>query len=291
MTVALATCADLPAGDEDADLLVKALADRGIEATWQVWTDPSVDWGTFDLVVVRSVWDYPQAREEFLGWASTVPRLYNPAVVLAWNSDKTYLRELAQRGVATVPTQWVEPGEVAELPNHEFVLKPSVGAGSKGVGRFNPAAPGVAVAAAAHTRALHDAGRVVLLQPYLGDVDHAGETSLIYFNGRFSHSIKKGAMLPPGGVNDLDLSESLYVEEQIAACTAAADERALGDTVLAALDGLGDTGDLLYCRVDLLPTPDGPLVIELELTEPSLFLGHDAQSAGRLAAAIDERLS
>ena len=289
MTVVLTTCAELPDGDEDGAALVASLAARGVRARWQIWNDPAASW-TDDLVVVRSTWDYTRDRDAFVAWADSVPRLANPADVIAWNSDKTYLQDLADAGVPVVPTTFVAPGETAPLPvSGEFVVKPSVGAGSMGAGRF---AEDAGEAAQAHVATLHDAGRIVLVQPYVTDVDTAGETALIYVDGRFSHAIRKGAMLPPQVTNPLnDVSaDTLYVFEQVQAREASAAELAMGEQVIQVLrERLGR--DLLYARVDLLPTPAGPVLIELELTEPSLFLGYDDAAADRFADAITARVS
>lgn len=286
-SVILATCADLPAGDEDGAELVAALAERGVAARWGVWNDPAEDFSGA-LTVVRSTWDYTADRDAFVAWARCVPRLANPAAVIAWNSDKTYLRELAAAGVPVVPTTWASPGEAVALPTvGEFVIKPSVGAGSKGAGRFSADASGAALA---HASRLHDAGRVVLVQPYLAEVDTAGEAALVYLDGVFSHAVTKAAMLPEAAVNSLDpgFSASLYVEERIAPRRPSDAELAAGDAVIAALrERLG--ADLLYARVDLLPTADGPRLLELELAEPSLFLGYAPGAAARFAAAIAAR--
>lgn len=280
--VLLATCADLPEGDEDADLLVSALAAHGIDAQWRVWSAPG-PWHA-DLVVIRSTWDYTLDRAGYLDWAASVPRLRNRADVVAWNSDKVYLRELAAAGVPIVPTEFAAPGaEITFGAHREFVVKPSVGAGSKGAGRFTVASH---EGARQHVAALHDAGRTVLVQPYLGDVDTVGETALIYVDGEFSHAVTKGAMLPAGAINALDpgFSHSLFVEERITAATAGAAELAIGTRVL---DWVRQRfGTPLYTRVDLLPGPNGPVLVELELTEPSLFLGYAAGAADRFAAAI-----
>ena len=284
MTVVIATCAELPAGDEDGDALVAALADRGVAARWQVWNDPAASWAD-DLVVVRSTWDYTSDRDGFVAWARSMPRLANPAEVIAWNSDKTYLRDLADAGVPVVSTTFFAPGETARLPlAGEFVVKPSVGAGSMGAGRF---AADAADAARAHVTSLHDAGRTVLVQPYVTDVDTVGETALVYLDGVFSHAIGKGAMLPAGMVHPAD-GYQLYVEERIEAREASTAELAVGDQVMRLLRARFGA-DLLYARVDLLPAPAGPLLIELELTEPSLFLSYDAKAADRLAEAIAVR--
>ena len=282
MRVLLATCADLPAGDEDGEALVTSLRAHGVDAQWRVWS-AARDWDA-DLVVIRSTWDYTLDRDAFLGWAGSVPRLRNPADVVAWNSDKVYLRELAAAGIPIVPTAFAAPGERISFGDHpEFVVKPSVGAGSKGAGRFAEAAH---EDAQRHAAALHEAGRTVLVQPYLRGVDASGETALIYIDGEFSHAVTKGAMLPAGTVNALDpgFSHSLYVEERITAATAGAAELAVGAQVL---DWVRQRfGAQLYTRVDLLPGPDGPVVVELELAEPSLFLLYAPGAVDHFAAAI-----
>lgn len=283
--VLIATCADLPRGDDDREVLAAALAARGLDAQWAVWDDPSVNWAQA-LVVIRSTWDYTPRRAEFLNWARSVPRLLNPVEVLEWNSDKVYLRELTDAGVPVVPTLWAAVGEPVRLPDAaEFVLKPSVGAGSRGAGRFEAAQRGEALT---HAQRLHDAGRTVMAQPYLSAVDSAGETALVYLDGVFSHAVRKAAMLPGGTVHGLH-SYSLYVEETISARVPDVAELAVGEAAMALLR-TRFAGDLLYARVDLLPTSDGPVIVELEVTEPSLFLVDGDGAADRLAAAIAGRL-
>ncbi|MGH8860419.1 MAG: ATP-grasp domain-containing protein [Jatrophihabitantaceae bacterium] len=281
-----ATCSAFPDGADDDRLLVDALAASNVAAAFAVWNDPSVDW-THATTVLRSTWDYTLRRSAFLDWAHALPALHNPAALVAWNSDKVYLHELADAGVAVTPTTVVPPGSEPTFPSDtEFVVKPSVGAGSRGAGRFSPPA---ANAAAVHVRSLHDAGRTVLIQPYLAGVDDAGETALIYADGDFSHAIRKGPMLTGGVAHDIAETSGLYVEENIASRDPSPDELSLGAQALAFLRSrFGSTP--LYARVDLLPTPSGPVVIELELTEPSLFLDQADGAVERMAAAIAARL-
>ncbi|WP_375475988.1 RimK family alpha-L-glutamate ligase [uncultured Jatrophihabitans sp.] len=289
--VLLATCADLPHGDEDAELLTAALRRAGVDPHWAAWTDPAVDWSA-GLTVLRSTWDYTAKRERFLDWVRALPQVANPADVVVWNTDKVYLRDLAAAGVPIVETAFAAPGEPVAFPvDGEVVVKPSVGAGSRGAGRFTADRRS---AAAEHAAALHAAGRTVLVQPYLADVDDAGETALIHVDGRFTHAIRKGPMLPAGVAHPVQGHE-LYVEERIDARAPAPAEL---EVAAAALAHVRDRFDAvpLYARVDLLPSPAGPVVIELELVEPSLFLsyaadgGPDALSpADLLAAAIAAR--
>jgi glutathione synthase/RimK-type ligase-like ATP-grasp enzyme len=256
----------------------------GVTASWHVWDDPQVGWDRFDLTVVRCTWDYTIDRSAFVAWAAGVDRLANPPDVLAWNTDKTYLRDLSRAELPVVPTSWSDPGEPVELPAGDFVVKPSIGAGSNGVGRFGQDARD---AAHAHATALHEAGRTVMVQPYVDGVDTAGETALIYFDGAFSHAVRKAPMLAQSTVNDL--SSELFQPERITPTAPDPAELAVGEQMLAYVRKRFGA-DLLYTRVDVLPSPEGPVVIELELTEPSLFLLYDDTAAERLAAAVSRRL-
>lgn len=283
--VALATAAALPKLDEDGPLLLTALAERGLEGEPAVWDDPTVDWAGFSLVVVRSTWDYARRRTEFLEWARMVDgitRLANPLAVLEWNTDKRYLRELASTGLPIVPTTWIEPGDPGDLPTSgEYVVKPAVSAGARDTNRYRP---GEDAAASAHIERLHRQGRTVMVQPYLSAVDTRGETALLHLGGRYSHAVRKGPMLTPGDA----AVEGLYREEDISPRIATGAERSVAEDVLAAVPG---SPDLLYARVDLVPGHDGePVLIELELTEPSLFLGHAEAAAAQFADAIAARI-
>jgi hypothetical protein len=288
--VALVTCAELPELDTDERLVLAPLAARGVAADPVVWDAPGIDWSGYDLVVLRSPWDYVPRRDEFVAWASDVPTLLNPADIVRWNTDKRYLADLAAAGVPVVPTTWVAPGyRWSPPPAGEYVVKPAVSAGSKDTGRYDLANDEHRRLAVAHVERLQAANRVVMVQPYLAAVDTVGETALIYLAGSdglvYSHAIRKGPMLtgPDLGV------DGLYKEEKIEARTPTAAEMATAERVLAAVPG--GAGRLLYARVDLIPGPDGtPLLVELELTEPSLFLGYADGAADRLADAIVSRL-
>ncbi|WP_173038222.1 ATP-grasp domain-containing protein [Phytohabitans flavus] len=289
--VALVTCDQIPELDTDDKLVVPALRERGIEAVPVVWDAPTVDWDSFALAVIRSPWDYVARREEFIAWAANVPRLANPADVVAWNTDKRYLRELAAAGVPVVPTIWVEPGEVWEPPpGGEFVVKQAVGAGSLDTGRYDLDRAEHRELAVAHVARLGLAGRLVMVQPYLAAIDTYGETALLFFPAEgdlaFSHAIRKGAML----TGPDEAVEGLYKEETIRPRTPLDAEIEIARKALAAVPGGADR--LLYARVDLIPGPDDlPVLVELELTEPSLFLGTAGGAPERFAEAIVKRLS
>lgn len=288
--IALVTAAAARDLDEDLLPLDASIRAAGIAPSIVNWDDETVDWFAFDLAVLRSTWDYSQRLPEFLRWVdriSPLTTLVNPREVVRWNTDKHYLAHLAKAGVPVVPSTFVEPGEDASraldafLANasDEFVVKPSIGAGSRDAQRYGRDERDAALA---HAKRLLDANRSVLLQPYLGRVDAHGETALIFFAGTFSHAIRKGPLLKRGE----GPTRALFATEHIMPRTASAEEIAVAERTLAAMP----FGELLYARVDLIHDDDGaPRVLELELTEPSLFFEHAPGSADRFACAIIER--
>lgn len=281
--VALATCAFLPDLDDDERLLIPALAAYGLIAEPRIWDDPTIDWNDFGVVVVRSTWDYSDRRDAFLEWCARPRRLLNPMPVIEWNTDKRYLRELAGAGIPIVPTTWVGPGaEPFDVPDAEVVVKPSVSAGARNTSRYRS---GDDELVRAHVERLRAEGRTVLLQPYVASVDAAGETGLIYIDGVLSHTIRKGPVLHARGV----ATDSLWAPEDISLRPPDPAERELAETTLDSLRWPRDT--LLYARVDLVRGDDGrPMLLELELAEPSLFLGFGDGAAERLAMGIARRL-
>lgn len=272
-SVLLATCAEVPDGDDDDRLGADALRGAGLDVGFAVWDDPAVDWAAPDLVVVRSTWDYARRHADFLRWARAVPRLANSADVLAWNTDKRYLAGLAGAGLPVVPTSWYEPGDPVPPPAGPVVVKPTVSAGSRDTRRHDDP-----VAAQAHAGDLLAAGRPVMLQPYLDAVDTAGETGLVYLAGTYSHAFGKAALLGA----DSAATDALFAPEEITEREPGDAELRVGEQALDAVaaQGVSVRSDLLYARVDLVPDTDGaPLLLELELTEPSLFLSTGGEAA------------
>ena len=289
--VALVTAAAARNLDEDLVPLDVALRETGVDASIVDWDDASIDWSLFDLTVLRSTWDYSTRLSEFLAWIDRIApatTLLNPQDVVRWNTDKHYLAQLANAGVPTVPSTFVEPGDDVRSSldaflarsGDEFVVKPSVGAGSRDAQRY---ASSESDAALAHAKRLLDADRSVLLQPYLGRVDAYGETALMFFEGRFSHAIRKGPLLRRGE----GPTRALFAAEHITPREASADEIAVAERTLAAIPF---AKPLLYARVDLIHDDAGaPCVLELELAEPSLFFAQAPGSAERFAQAIATR--
>lgn len=295
--LALATAVAHAGRDDELALLLDACNAAGIATVARAWDDPTVSWGRFDAVMIRSTWDYTQRLPQFLAWCERVSkqaRLINPLPVIRWNTDKHYLRELAADGIPVVATHYVEPADEplpalqAFLAAHpdasEFVLKPAVGAGSHDAQRY---ARTMEFAAANRLARLLDAGRSAMLQPYLASVDHDGETGLIHFAGQLSHAIRKGPQL-----DGADGRRTGSSRNGVTLREPGDDERAVASQVLAAASQqLGLAAPLLYARVDLLRGADSsPRLLELELCEPSLFLPLAPGSAERLAALVLQSL-
>ena len=290
--VALVTCRAARGLDEDMPPLLTALEAAGARAAIVDWDDDGVDWARFDLALLRSAWDYTERLPQFLTWVertAAVTLLLNPPPVVRWNSDKHYLRALDGAGVPVVPTMFLEAG-VEPLPvleqflAHdrcaEVVVKPAVGAGSRDARRHARADIDEILA---HLRPLLAAGRSMMLQPYLESVDREGETALIYIEGAFSHAIRKGPLLPAGAPS----TAGLFAPEEITRRAPGADELAVAGLAVAQVP----FERLLYARVDLIrDAAGGPRVLELEITEPSLFFAY-ADAAPRFVAAALGRLA
>ncbi|HEV2751155.1 MAG TPA: hypothetical protein VGV12_11590 [Gemmatimonadales bacterium] len=287
--IALATYKQLPNLNDDDRLLVAALSKLGISAVPAVWDSADVCWDDYQAVVVRSCWDYHRLLPEFLAWIARLERdslaLWNPPALLRWNSHKSYLRDLAARGVPIVPTRWLERGhsfELSELLQQEAwpeaVVKPAVSASA-----FGAWSTTLAGAAASQPRleALLEAGDV-LVQPFMPEVRDAGEWSLMFFAGRFSHAVLKR---PAAGDYRVQWEFGGSAETRTATRELIED----AERVLAAVPR--GEGEPLYARVDGVAR-DGRLVLmELELIEPHLFLAWDTGAPGRLAAGLHHALA
>jgi glutathione synthase/RimK-type ligase-like ATP-grasp enzyme len=261
----------------DGPLLIRAFADLDIDATIVPWGS-GPDWSSFDAVLVRHTWDYIFDRHRFLEWAAgvdAVTRIANSADVLRWNTDKRYLRDLEAAGVDTVPTVWIEPGQrVPSVEWRDFVVKPSVSAGARLSARYQGDAD-----IAEHVRRIHDDGMTAMVQPYLSSVEDHGETGTYVFGGRVSHAISKGPVLRRGH----PVSDELDAASRQSVAPAPIDP----ELAAFALQVLAAAPPVLYARVDTAPGGDGhPMLLELEVTEPYLFLEHAPRGAVNFAGAV-----
>lgn len=285
MRLAVATSRDFPQFHPDDAELIHQLPPFGMTPTACVWSDPRVQWASFDAVLIRTTWDYYQRYGEFVAWLNRLEafgvRVFNPLRVVRWNADKRYLLDLERANVPVVPGRIVNRAGIAEeirrLGSVEAVVKPTVSAGAWHTLKLR--------ADAADLEALLGElpdNREYLVQPYVPEVASAGEWSLMFFGGAYSHAVLKHAAAGDFRVQEKHGGTVERAEPPVAAT-------AVAQQALAALPDLGVRG-VLYARVDLVETGDGFRLMELELIEPQLFFRHDPDAARRLARALAGRL-
>lgn len=293
--IALVTCDQFPQLDEDDVVLIAALAKEGMDATVEIWDDKTVDWATYDQVIIRSTWDYAPRRDEFVSWAKSVPNLSNPANIVEWNTDKYYLKELGEAGIPIVKTLWLDPERHftsqaihTRLPAFgDYVIKPSISAGAQDTARYQGITAKARGEAILQVRDLLRDGKHVMIQPYLTQIDSKGETSLIFIDGTFSHAVRKTAMLARG-----DAPGESYQQEELALEGANLSYKDFAEKVMEVARATINNGEtFLFARVDLIPNDDGePVLLELELTEPTLFLKVHPGAEDMFAQAVARRL-
>jgi hypothetical protein len=275
--------------DEDRPHLEAAFAGRA-ELAFARWDDAAVRWADFELVVLRSTWDYARRLPEFLAWVDTTAaatRLLNDPATVRWNSDKTYVGELGRAGVPVVPTEYVTGLDdasvaLARFADGELVVKPSVSAGSHLTGRFSAGDPTALVLAGQ----ILAAGKTVMIQPFVPSVAERGEVAVIFVDGRPSQAVRKGPLLATGG----GFLAGEYVEN-LAPVELDARYLDAAGLVLRGYAAVGPGPVPLYARIDLVETDAGSLeLLELELIEPSLFLPYAPGAAARFADAVLARI-
>lgn len=273
------------------DLMVAALrpafSARGMELVEIDWRSPLEQFDGLALVLLGSSWDYQDRKDEFLTRLDALAArgivVCNPPEVVRWNIDKSYLRELTQRGAPTVPTLWHEDagrGEVLAAFDHfgatRVVVKRQVGAGGMGQFTFTRDAP---------PDADWRMGRAAMIQPFLPAIVEEGEFTFFFVDGAFSHAVQK--LAAPGEYR----IQSLYggTERDYSPPPA---ERAAAEAVIAALPFPAP----LYCRVDMirLPTtglrPGALAVMEVEMVEPYYYPVQGPNVGARLADGVVRRL-
>lgn len=281
------TCVFLTMQNPEEFVVYDHLATQPLgEFGWSVveipWDQPAVDWAKFDVVVIRSTWDYQDRPEQFLKVLSEIETngtpLLNPLSICEWNINKTYLRELESKGIRIVPTEWPDQLNADMLKDYfadfaceKLVAKPTIGANADDTYVLEQTSPET------WTDALRVfANRPSMVQPFLDSIIAEGEFSLFYFGDHYSHAILK---TPQSG--------DFRVQEEhggtIQAVTVSPDVTKLAQQVIAAIPE-----ELLYSRVDVVRLENGdPALIELELIEPSLYFSYDDQSPVQFAKQLN----
>lgn len=282
--LAIVTGKEAPALSDDGKQLAAALATRGVQSEPVMWNDPSVEWRSYDAVLLRSCWDYPADQSRFRAMLDELERagvpVCNPIHVLQWNHHKSYLVELADSGVRIPQTTVIERGTDRSLEAlfesqglEEAVVKPAVGTGSTDVWRVSRSAAGDSERRFSELVAEHD----VLVQQFVPDIA-AGERSIVFFGGEYSHAW-----------NSPTTEEDITAFEGIDAAYEPSSEirRQASEAVQAACDILGiEPQHLPYARVDYVRHGSELLLLELELIEPHLRFGCDENSVDRFVEVL-----
>jgi hypothetical protein len=290
--------AALAGRDHDTPVLAEALRGESWSVEAPIWHDPAVDWAAFDLLVIRTPWDYSWRWPEFLVWldrASSRTRILNAPDLIRWNIDKRYLTDLAGQGVPIIPTEFGDTvadvaAAIGRGGDRRLVVKPSVSAGSRHTGLFAPGDPGALRLA----EEILATGKTAMVQPAAESIIAGGENGLFFFNGRYSHAFHKGPILAPGGGYlggayhaDITRTEPSRAEIELGEWVLEATGR------IAAGRGFGeDATTPLYARVDVASGPgESPRVIEVELFEPSLATRIVPEAVAAFTTAVKERLA
>ncbi len=287
MDVALITCAEWPQLSPSDAVLQKALVARGIDAQPLAWNDSTVDWSLPRMSIIRATWDYFNQRDVFLNWAQHVSQLHtlwNPFSLLQWNTHKSYLRDLDERGVPIIPTAWFKKGSTVNFEEllqdrgwTEVVIKPAISAEAYGTILIKEGMAMEGQLYIDHMLTMHD----MLIQPFLPSVLSSGERSIIVIDGEVTHALSRPPIhaVRPDGQQQADLPQKELV-------VPGEDELQLVRKVMDALPA-----PTLYARVDLVRDLDGlPCLMEVELVEPGLWMHWKPEAAERFADAVVKQL-
>lgn len=268
----------------DYHLSFDAMAATGWDVECVPWRNPAHDWNQYDAVYICTPWDYPDDPALFMqtleAIESSSAKLINPISLVRWSLAKTYLRDLAERGGAVVPSLWIDQFDAAQVPGwfehfgaEKVVIKPEVGTNAQDQFVLGNPVGGDQLAELEQVYA----SQPFFVQPFISNVQSEGEYSLFFFSGEYSHAILK---TPEQG----DFRSQEEHGADIKSVTATDQQIEAAEQLLALVEP-----QPAYVRVDLVrDDDDNYLLMELELIEPSLYLRTDPESAGRFARAFDQ---
>jgi len=271
-----------PDPDLDIPFAIKAAEQLEIDLVFANWNDKSIAWESFDAAVIRSAWDYVPVRDEFLQFAKNVEtktKLFNSYDVMRWNTDKKYLSNLENKGVPIIPTKFASNIDEA-LPavswafgiDEAIAIKPTVGAGARLAGKATTEAEAIEF-----VKRILEAKRTAIIQPYVSSVDDEGEKAIIVINGEISHVAKKVPALTKGGHGDA--AGQIEITNEIR------------DIVKNISNAVSEWDDLLFARVDVVRMGEKLVLMELELTEPWLFMQFRPEAGVNLFKALKQRIA
>jgi len=281
----LITCREYPDLTEDDQLLIPALKEKKIIAKPVVWNDGPLEPNEFDLLIVRSPWDYYLTTAEFISWINKATsagyKILNKPEIIKRNLHKSYLKELQRRGVLTADIMFIPKKSVLKLEDvferkrfKKVVIRPAISAGGyenylvprEEAESFNPIAEKILETSD------------LMIQDYIEEIETRGEYSFIFLNGEYSHAVIRS--VAPG--------EFRAFEEFGGTVEAFKPTADMIDMAYDINDALGF--DTLYSRVDGIMANDEFKLIELQMFEPKLFFGKNEKSVKRFVEAVIERV-
>ncbi|MBP6619706.1 MAG: hypothetical protein KA188_05595 [Leadbetterella sp.] len=274
LKIAIATYNKLPDLTENDRLLIPIFEAKGHTIVPEIWDNPEVDWTTYDIVLIRSTWDYYLKPESLKKWISqfvnSKTRLINPPEIVLKNSHKFYLKELSKKGVNIIPSLF--SSEKIDLETikiwKKVVIKPAVSAGSHETEVFETANL---------TQEILDAKIGYgdwLIQPFLEEIKSAGEISMLFFGGEFSHAIQK---VPKSGDFRVQKQFGAQYLKYVPSL----------ELISIAKNIVEITGkESAYARIDGVMTNNGFLLMEVEMIEPDLFFEHTPEGPNRFVEAV-----
>ena len=271
-----------PDPDLDIPFAIKAAEQLEIDLVFANWNDKSIAWESFEAAVIRSAWDYVPVRDEFLEFAKNVEtktKLFNSYEVMKWNTNKTYLSILENKGVPIIPTKFANNLDEA-LPAIKWAfkkasavaIKPTVGAGARLAGKASTEDEAIE-----YVKRILEAKRTIIIQPYISSVDDEGEKAIIVINGKISHAAKKVPALTKGGHGDAAGQLEITTE--------------MKDIVKTISNAVSEWNELLFARVDVVRMDEKLVLMELELTEPWLFMQFRPEAGVDLFKALKHRIA
>lgn len=281
--IAFVTCHEIPNLTDDDRLAIPELESRGIIVEPAIWNDPAVDWGAYDAVVLRSMWDYHLQPQAFIAWLDRLDQagavVWNSTQTVRWNVDKNYLHHLQQKKISVIPSVWLPQNAEANLSEivtqqgwQQAVVKPIVSATAHETSLV------LATEAAAHQNNFSDllSRTGMIVQEFAPEIQQTGEWSLVFFDKHYSHS-----MLKQPKTGDFRVQSEWGGAELTA--------EAPGYLIAQAQKVVDSVKDrILYARVDGIDRDGQLLLMELELIEPHLFLGFNPGAPARFASALAE---
>lgn len=284
MKIALLSCKNWP------DVLEKERAfaeefPKQFDIHVEVWNDPSVNWTDYNYLIFRTVWDYFEFPKEFETWLNDLEnqnvKTLNPLPIIKRNQHKFYLQDLERQGINIIPTVFIPKNTglslsfLKEKNWDTAVIKPAVSGGAYLTRLFSQSE--IEEIETEYTSfALEND---LLVQPFMPEIQEVGELSILFFHGKYSHTILKK---PKNG--------DFRVQSQFGGQYQAIEPDA---AVLATAEHIIQTfgGDLLYARVDGILKDGKFLLMELELIEPDLYFDYHADAKQNFLSALEAMIT